>query len=542
MREQINLILGYLHGFWRYRWSALLISWILGMLGVVFVLAVPNKYQAKAVVNIDTTSIMGPLLKGLTVKPEETQELDVINKILLSRENLLSVVRETDMDLNVNTPRAKEALIAKLAKEISLKATDAGRRQRQRQTNQIYEISYQAPVPQLAYKVVSVLLNTMMEKLLDSGRIDTAVAQKFLDGQIAEYEERLSAAEKRMASFKKENIGMMPSEKGGYYVRLQSAQDKVDSLNSDLRLARQRYSELTKQLRGEQPILIRDSNVTTSKSQLQTYQDQLQEMLLRYTDKHPDVLALKERIEELKKKEDKQADLGIVTNTSDSSEFNPVYQELRLELSKASIEIEALKLQLSEQMDKVKTLKEHIDAIPGVEAKLAELNRDYEVTRGRHLELVGRRESARMAEVASQSSSEVTIKIIEPPVVPVAPIGPNRPLLLLVALAVALGVGLGWCALRYLLAPTIVNTQQLRQEFEYPVFGRVSYFLAPAIRRRRGMQLVSFLFATFLLTTFYAGIIWKQEQGSYLIRTFIANLDPKILVIEALEKTGFGGG
>ncbi len=537
MREQINLILAYLHGFWRYRWSALLISWIVGMAGAVVVLGLPDKYEAKAVIYIDTASIMKPLLKGLAVETDDTQELNVINRILLSRENLLSVIRETDMDLKVNTPRAKEDLIANLAKAINLK----GGGKQKGKTSSLYEISYQSASSQQVYQVVSVLLNTMVERLLNSSRTDTVLAQKFLNSQIAEYEARLSEAEKKMANFKKQNIGMMPDERGGYYVRLQTAQDKVESIRAELRLARQRHAEMIKQLHGEKPILNTQSYAVAPKTQLQQYQEQLARILTRYTEAHPDVLALKATIADLQKQEDQLSAENGGFGSGENTEFNPVYQELKLEVSKASVEVEALKLQLTEQEDKVEKLKGLVDAIPGVEAKLAELNRDYEITRERHLELVNRRESARMAQVASQSSSEVTVRIIEPPVVPVFPIGPNRPLLLLAALVGALGVGLGWCLLRYMLAPTIIYVQQLRQELEYPVFGTVSYFVTPAVRRRRFVQLSSFMLATFLLVVVYAGVIWKHEEGRDLIKNVISNSNPQALIKGVLKRSGLDG-
>lgn len=177
MQEQLNQIFGYLYGMWRFRWSALLISWIAAMVGWVVVFSMPNQYQAKAVIYLDSTSVMKPLLKGLAVETDDdSQELEVINRILLSRDNLLSVIRETDMDLQVNNPRAREKLVENLAGSIELKG--GGEKKKWEKTSNIYEISYQSDSAQRVYQVVSVLLNTMIEKMLNSSRTDTAIAQK----------------------------------------------------------------------------------------------------------------------------------------------------------------------------------------------------------------------------------------------------------------------------------------------------------------------------------------------------------------------------
>ncbi len=63
MSEQLTQIYGYLHGMWRYRWSALVIAWIVALLGWPLVFSLPDQFSAKAVVYIDTTSVLKPLLK-----------------------------------------------------------------------------------------------------------------------------------------------------------------------------------------------------------------------------------------------------------------------------------------------------------------------------------------------------------------------------------------------------------------------------------------------------------------------------------------------
>lgn len=528
MQEQLNQIFSYLHGMWRYRWSALLISWIAAMLGWAAIFALPDQYEANAVIFLDTDSVMKPLLKGLAIETDASQELEVINRILLGRDNLLSVIRETDMDLQVNSPRAREKLLENLAKSIVLKGGGVGKKRWEKQSN-IYEIRYQSDSAQRVYQVVSALLHTMIEKLLNSSRTDTEVAQKFLNTQIAEYEERLMSAEQQLAAFKKQNVGMMPDEKGGYYMRLRTAQEKSDLLRGELRLAQQRHTELLKQLRGEKPLLDHRNYTSATENKLAKYKEQLDVMLTKYTEQHPDVQALQALIADYKSSRN-SVDTQSDNNDSEVVEFNPVYQDLKMEISKASVNVETFKLQLSEQGNRLDKLKGLIDAIPEVEAKLAKLNRDYEISHQRYLELVDRRESARLAQLASQSSSEVTVRVIEPPVVPIFPTGPNRPLLLFGVLLGALGTGFGWCVLRYLWSPTISNVRQLGMQLEMPVFGSVSHFVTPDHKRKRALQLSVFMSATFLLVIALGGLVWKQDTGIELVRNILANNSPEKLI------------
>ena len=208
---------------------------------------------------------------------------------------------------------------------------------------------------------------------------------------------------------------------------------------------------------------------------------------------------------------------GLAAEAGDSSEFNPVYQDLKAEISKAKVEIGTLKLQLADQQKYEEELTEMVDVIPAVEARLAKLNRDYEVTRERYLNLVERRESAYLSQQAGQSSSDVTFRVIDAPVVPRHPSGPKRVLLLLGALFVSIGAGLGWCLIRYLLYPTYNNLQQARSMTVLPVLGPVSLYLSPEHRKKRRLQLLSFLTAFMLLIMVFGGVLWYRDTGVALV-------------------------
>ncbi|MBK8163183.1 MAG: hypothetical protein IPK65_08550 [Gammaproteobacteria bacterium] len=383
--------------------------------------------------------------------------------------------------------------------------------------NNIYEISYKSSSAQLAHQVVSNLLNALIENMLNSSRTDTAAAQKFLDAQITDYEQRLMVAEQRLAKFKKANIGLMPDESGSYYQRIQRAEDALEQTRSSLDLTEQRYSELQKQLSGEKPLVGSASYESASANKLRQYQAKLAELLTQYTDEYPDVQLLKSQIANIKANEISDGSDTDMVGSGDSVEVNPVYQELKVEISKARVEVETLKIQLSQQEKALERLRKSADDIPEVEANLSKLNRDYEVTRQRYHDLVGRRESARLAQDAGQSGSDVTFRIIEPPIVPAEPSAPNRLLLLAGVLVAALGAGVGWSVLRYLIHPTFINVRQLRGSIALPVLGSVSFYLTPEHEQKRHRQLASFLVSVFLLIGVFGGVVWFRDTGTALV-------------------------
>ena len=515
MNEQLVKVYGYLHGMWRYRWSALLIAWIVALTGWFVVFSLPDQYEANAVVYVDSDSVMKPLLKGLAVDTDSIDELKVMSRILLSRKNLLSVMRETDMDLQVNTPKEKEQMIVKLAREIRLQGGSENRN--------IYEISYSGQSAELVYKVVSHLLGKLIEGTLNSGRTDTIMAQDFLDTQIAEYEQRLVLAEERLASFKKENLGFMPDERGGYYADLQRRLIEIERTRTAMSLAERRLAELNKQLQDERPMLGTGDQGGVSPTKLAEYQQYLGDLLSQYTEQHPDVEEIRAKIADIEANPEGNTG-GSVAGAGQSIEFNPVYQELKIEISKASVEVETLKIQLTDQERRLEELKLSIDAIPEVEAELAKLNRDYEITRERYLNLVERRESARMAQAVGQTSSDFTFQVIDPPVIPILPSGPNRLRWLVVVLFFSLGAGLGWSLLRYEMKPVFIDHAQYRKVSSLPVLGAVSLYLTTQHKKQRRLQLASFLLVAALLLVFFGGVLWYRDIGVLVAKAAISGI------------------
>jgi len=513
MKDQLILVYSYLHGVWGYRWSALVIAWVIALLGWVGVYALPDRYTAQTTIHIETKSIIKPLLKGLAVESKVKSGLAIMTPLLLSRKNLVEVIRETDMDLNLdeNSPEAMDRIVEKFTRSITLT---------QRKKADIYELSYEGSSPELSYKVVSKLLNTLIENTLSAARTDTAEAQLFLDKQIEEYEKRLSAAEEKLAEFKRENVGLMPDKKGGYYNRLQRELGEIESIRSELQLAERKYLEMEKQLQGEAPLL--GNNYGPQKVvKLRKYRQQLENLLSKYTEQHPDVQAVRANIAETladKNNEDEFVDLG----TGDRVEFNPVYQELKADLHRAGVEVETLKLKLMEKEKAVETLKKSVDIIPDVEARLAKLNRGYEITRERYLKLVERRESAQLAQEVGQSGNNISFQVIEPPRVPTKASGPNRPLLLSAIFAVAIAAGLAWGFLRYRLQPTFISSNQIRDKIDRPVLGSVGLFMTPEHKRNRMVQLTSFLLVFSLLAASYGGVMVFSKTGSHMVNNLIS--------------------
>ncbi len=127
MQEIIEQLLGYLKGIWNKRWYAMAVAWMICIVGWTMIYKMPDVYETKAKIYIDTQSLLRPLLKGLTVQTNINQQIQLMVRTLLSRPNVEKIIRLADLDLHTNNQEEFDALVKKLQKEI--KFEKAGRAQ-----------------------------------------------------------------------------------------------------------------------------------------------------------------------------------------------------------------------------------------------------------------------------------------------------------------------------------------------------------------------------------------------------------------------------
>lgn len=513
MQELLEQIFEYLAGVWRFRWVALVAAWFIAIGGWIFVAQMPDKYMASARLHVDSNSVLRPLLRGLAIQPDVNQRVALMSKTLLSRPNMEKLMRMVDLDLKVRNDQDKETIITELRENIGLSG--------ERSNTSLYSISYTHSERLVAQRVVQSLISIFIESALGDKRKDSAGAQEFLDTQIAEYEVRLTEAENKLADFKRRYVGNMPGEQGGYYQRLQMAKGQLSSAQLELREAENRRNELKRQLAGEEPVFIPGGNDQFGFSspldqRIQNLQTRLDELLLKYTDKHPDVIEIKAIIENLE--EEKRQELEAMAAVSPMSpqaglQTSPVYQQMRTMLSEAEARVAELRVRTAEYRKRVSELDSRVDQIPLIEAELQQLNRDYEAVSQQHAALLKRRESAHLSEKAEQDASEVKFRVIDPPFVPLQPTEPNKLLLNAAVFILSLAGGIGLAFLISLVRPVFYSRASLNRVTGLPVLGSVA--LAPSLSRKRKDRLVSTLFISLLLIlgVAFLGVNLMQDIG-----------------------------
>ena len=138
------VLLTYAAALWRRRWQGAIVAWLFCIVGWVFVMALPNIYQATARIYVDTDSMLRPLMRGIAVDSNILNEVDLMQRTLLSRPNLLRVLHLSDLDLGAKTPADTEDLLTDLQRRIVL--TSEGRN--------LFSLAYSGPNVVVAKKEI----------------------------------------------------------------------------------------------------------------------------------------------------------------------------------------------------------------------------------------------------------------------------------------------------------------------------------------------------------------------------------------------------
>lgn len=458
-------------GMWRYRWAALAIAWILSLASWVLVYLLPDRYEASAQVFVDTDTVLRPLLKGLSVEKDVLNDVTVMSRTMLTRPHLERVAREADLDLTVKAPREFEEVLESLERRIKIATTGEN----------IYTISFEDRNRETAVDIVDKLLDSFVEDALGSGQEDSQQAEKTLKRELEDYERRLTESENRLKEFKRQNVGLMPDEQGDYYAQLQGASAELSVVQQAIRIANGKLESLIRQLEGEEPVFGimssapggRGSSIDT---QISSLEQRRSDLLVEFTEKHPEVVRIDQKLQELKAKRQEELasrPAGEVAVVSNALDVNPVYQSLKIQRSKVEVELASLRAQLADKQAKVERLKKMVDVIPQVEAELNRLNRDYDVVKARYEQMLQRWEDLQTGKRVKTGTDQVQFRIINPPFAAVDPAGPPRALYLLVGFVVSIGAGLGVAFLLNLVRPVFHQSRDLL-EFGFPVLGSIT--------------------------------------------------------------------
>ncbi len=505
------LVQHYLRAAWRRRWIGVIVAWLVCGLGWVGVYLIPNQFESSARLLVDTDALLSPPLRGIAADSAPASQLEILRRTLLSRPNMAKLISGTALDRGVKAPADREQLITRLAGTIQVT----------QQTTNLFTVAYRDKSPKTAHDVMQALLTIFSENAAGSNQSDMDNARQQLERQVASYEQQLRAAEQRRADFRARYIDILPNVTTPGVPALDAARNTVSALDGKLQNLVMARDALKAELDKTPPMLAADApppqlapvSVPAAKTPLQDAEDQLRVLLLRDTEKHPDVIAQRKLIAELKAaapdapKVPAQAAgrAGDARPATTRPVPNPVYDQLKVRLIDADSQVTALQGQRDAAVAYQAKLQKIQQEQPGLLAEYENTDRDYQVLRKSYEDLLMRLQVANIAQAAGTQTDQVKLQIVDPPEVPRLPAAPNRLLLVTGVLLAGCAAGLGVSMLFGHFDSSFSTADDLRS-LGLPVLGGISVLGLASLRQRLTI-VARFGVAVVLLAGIYGGLV-----------------------------------
>ena len=465
-----------IHSVWNRRWLALAVAWGVCILGWLVVAMIPNKYESKAQIQVQTQSMLS---SQVGIDPQaQRKRIQQLQQTLTSSTNLEKVVRGTDLGSTIASDGELAGKIEGLRANIEVKA----------EQDDFFAITAKQPSPKLARDVVQKLIDVAEEDNIAGDRKETGQTLRFLDAQIEARQKALQESEAKRVAYETQNLRLLPGV-GSVSQRMEASRAELSQIESQLIQARSSLAALNGQLAGTPSTLNSPSmgGGGGALSVLGQAQGELASMRARgFTDSHPDVIAMKNQVAALRASGGGGSSGGGGYKTP-----NPAYsslQSMRAERDASATALQARKSAIQADMAQLAAKQ---TAEPGVAAEYQRINRDYEVKKAQYDKLVGDRDNVSLRGQVETQTDAVQFKVVKTPSLSNVPAAPNRPLLLLGVLIAGLGAGVGTAFALGHLQTSYPTAAKLERASGLPVIGSISQMLTGAerIARRQKMKL-----------------------------------------------------
>lgn len=504
MAELTAVVLAFLKAIGKYRWYAVIISWVVAIIGWAVVYKLPNDYQASARVYVDTQSILKPLLSGMTSMPNLDQQVVFMRRTLISRPNVERVMRMVDLDVKTTNAKDHEKVVDELMEKIKILGTER---------DDIYTITYNNPNPKLGKDVVQSLLTIFVEGSFGGKKQDSEKAVQFIDDQIKSYEQKLSAAETALKDFKIRNMGMLPKQGSDFSGKIMELSDQLNQARLELNEAEQGRNAIKRQIAGDEPAPVTGTDTVSNDDvnpelagRIAAVNKQLDTLRMQYTEIHPDIVSGKRLLAQLEAQKKEEAKKRRKSGDPGAG-YSPMLQQMNVALSVAEARVASLKARVDEYASRMARMRASSNEAPEVEAQMAQLNRDYQVNQSNYQKLLERRETAKLSGDLSSATDMLTFRVIDPPTVPLTPAGPNRPRLFSIVFAGALVAGLVVALLLSQIRPTFLSQASLRDVTGIPVLGSIGMNWTNEQKVKRRGRLYAMGAAVFALFGAYGAVM-----------------------------------
>ena len=490
----------------------------------------PTVYEARALLLVEEAQIPEGLAQS-TVSVGAAEQLEIFEKRLLTRDNLVDIAREYGVfDRSANL--SPDEIVSEMREQTTMRSTSG----RNRAT--VLEIIFEGRSAAIAANVANEYVTRI---LADSARLRTQTASdtlEFFEQEVDRLGLQLEVQSAKIVEFQNANAEALPSSQNFRLSRQSDLQSRLAGLQREqisLRDQKSRFLQLFEASAGlEDPATGRPIPRTPEERQLDDLKTQLSDLLAVYSENNPRVTVIKARIEALESSISSGEAAVISDTVTDEADLEDEEPSREMTILNVQIqEIDSLMEFNQEQIELIEAelavLSEAIEKTPNNTVALEALEREYEIVQAQYNQAVSRLSAAATGERIEVLSKGQRISVIEQAVPPDEPASPNRPLIAGGGTFLAFALALGLVVLLEILNRSIRRPMDLTNAFGISPIASVPYIATSADRLKRR------LWSLFILAVFAVGV----PAAIYYVHLKIYPMDQLVdLVIERLREIG----
>jgi uncharacterized protein involved in exopolysaccharide biosynthesis len=541
----------------------LVVAAVLAGSTIVVAMVLPEVYRSSATILVQEQEIPPDLVRS-TVTSFADERIQVISQQVMTRAVLLQLADKYGLYEKYRERAMNEEILERMRRDIKLSTIDAAVSDRSsgRRVNATiaFRISYDAPDPQRAQKVVHDLVSLYLDENVKARQQSVAQTTAFLTEEADRLAKQMQETEAKLAVFKRRYAGRLPDSAATNMQLADRMQSELLRVERELSMLQDRKQYLEAQLplvKPNAPVQTTPAGeqVLTAEDRLRLLQAQYTSSAARYGADHPDIRRLQREIAALKVEvgapsgdldavERKRLEAELVSLKERYSEDHPDVQRVRrsiaaLKSSKGSetsartqperppavgasqrptippmshtSQLEGTRRELAH----LSALREDLRAkqrdydtrllqIPEIEREYRDLTRDYDNAQARYREVRAKQMQAEVAVELEKDRKAERFILGEQANLPEKPVSPDRPRIVLFGLVASLGGGLGLAWLRDLFDRSVKGPWELARLARVPVLTPIPYIETEAERRRKRLRAwivscLAFLFAVAFL-------------------------------------------
>jgi polysaccharide chain length determinant protein (PEP-CTERM system associated) len=417
-------------------------------------------YRASTLVMVEKQKVPADYVKA-TVTSDIDERLKTIEQQITNRDNLERIIVEMNLYPEVRSGAPADKVVEQMRRR-DLAVERRG---------DVFRIYFKDRDPVRAAAVANRIAELFISQNLKIREDQAQGTSSFLETELAETKGKLEQQEARIAAFKRVYIGALPEQRdanlqavGQLQTKLEINMDAVDKAEMRKIFLQAQIAEMQKPVAA--PVLPPIASGPAAPTRLDQLRAQLIEMTGRYTDRHPDVIRIREEIAQLEKLESSRIEVSEApAMPAPAPRIPPVSPAMRAELEAVNLEIGSLRAERERILADISRYQARVEAIPGVEQQLLSLTRDYENIKRSYESLLSKRIEARLAENLEKSRQGEQFTVLEKAVPPSEPYAPKLLFFLVGGLGAGSLLGLAAALLRAQTDSTYGSAEDLQQAF-----------------------------------------------------------------------------